>query len=72
MAIREMRNDSGLFAASVDAEDPLGEGYYYTWTREELRSALGSRAERIIQAMMSVYGNTNIGRSTLVRNGHPQ
>ena len=70
--IREMRNDSGLFAASVDAEDPLGEGYYYTWTREELRSALGSRAERIIQAYdVGEYGNTNIGRSTLVRNGHP-
>ena len=24
--LREMRNDSGLFAASVDAEDPLGKG----------------------------------------------
>lgn len=70
--LKVLKDEDGLFAASVDAEDAQGEGYFYTWTREELRSLLGSKAEAFITAFsVSEYGNTDLRRSTLVRTGHP-
>ncbi len=38
---REMKLSSGLYAGSVDADSPEGEGKFYCWTPEELQSALG-------------------------------
>lgn len=33
---REMRTTAGLFASARDADTPEGEGFYYSWTWEEL------------------------------------
>ncbi len=38
--LREMRSPEGGFYSSLDADSPEGEGFYYTWEENELRSAL--------------------------------
>ena len=38
---REMRLPSGLYASSLDADTPEGEGRFYCWTPEQLREVLG-------------------------------
>ncbi|MEM1296428.1 MAG: DUF255 domain-containing protein, partial [Verrucomicrobiota bacterium] len=38
---REMRLESGLYAASVDADSPEGEGRFYCWTPTQLKEVLG-------------------------------
>ncbi|MBN9242560.1 MAG: thioredoxin domain-containing protein [Mesorhizobium sp.] len=37
--LREMRTDSGCFAASLDADSEGEEGLFYTWTRAEIDQA---------------------------------
>ncbi|MFP4351338.1 MAG: thioredoxin domain-containing protein [Puniceicoccaceae bacterium] len=39
---REMRLPSGLYAASIDADSPEGEGRFYCWTPASLEEALGA------------------------------
>ncbi|MBA2322313.1 MAG: thioredoxin domain-containing protein, partial [Deltaproteobacteria bacterium] len=36
-----LRVSGGAFAASFDADDPGGEGAFYTWTPDEIRAVLG-------------------------------
>ncbi|MCS7300379.1 MAG: DUF255 domain-containing protein [Fimbriimonadales bacterium] len=38
--LREMRTAEGAFASALDADSPEGEGYYYTWTEQELYALL--------------------------------
>ncbi|MCS7190760.1 MAG: DUF255 domain-containing protein [Fimbriimonadales bacterium] len=38
--LREMRTPEGAFASALDADTPEGEGYYYTWTEQELYETL--------------------------------
>ncbi|WP_315926473.1 thioredoxin domain-containing protein [Mesorhizobium sp. SP-1A] len=42
--LREMRLDSGGFAASLDADSEGEEGLFYTWTEQEVEDALGEDA----------------------------
>ena len=62
---REMRLPSGLFAASVDADSPEGEGRYYCWTPARLQEILGSEeAERFAEAYrVTPEGNFEDGLS---------
>jgi uncharacterized protein YyaL (SSP411 family) len=39
---RELRLDSGAFAASQDADSPGGEGAFFVWTPAQLRDVLGT------------------------------
>ncbi len=52
--LREMRHPSGGFYSSLDADTPQGEGYYYTWSYDEVRAALPD--ERTFQMACSYYG----------------
>ncbi len=58
---------SGLFAASIDADDPGGEGFFYTWTPEELVAALGEDDGRRLAVLLEVTpaGTFEDGRSVL-------
>jgi len=48
---REMKLPSGLYAASVDADSPEGEGRFYCWTPDQLEETLGVKeAERFARA----------------------
>lgn len=62
----------GLVASSLDADDPGGEGAYYTWTPAELSGALGSRAAQALACFgVTEAGNLDTGRSVLHRRGDP-
>ncbi|WP_027169569.1 thioredoxin domain-containing protein [Mesorhizobium sp. WSM3224] len=42
--LREMTVEGGAFAASLDADSDGEEGLFYTWSREEIETALGDDA----------------------------
>ncbi|BCH13857.1 thioredoxin domain-containing protein [Mesorhizobium sp. L-2-11] len=42
--LREMRVDGGAFAASLDADSEGEEGLFYTWSRDEIETALGDES----------------------------
>jgi uncharacterized protein YyaL (SSP411 family) len=49
---REMRSSDGGFHSATDADSPrpdgeTEEGWFFTWTRDELRSVLGERADAV-------------------------
>ncbi|MEN3040493.1 MAG: thioredoxin domain-containing protein [Bacteroidia bacterium] len=65
-----MRLPSGLFAASLSAESEGQEGLYYTWTYEELESALTDpEVRRVFFAAyeVSLEGNWENHRNVLFR-----
>jgi uncharacterized protein YyaL (SSP411 family) len=56
--LRELRQDEGAFASALDADSEGVEGKYYVWTLDEVRAALGDRAEDAIRAFgMTAEGN---------------
>lgn len=42
--LREMRVDCGAFAASLDADSEGEEGLFYTWSKDEIETALGDES----------------------------
>jgi uncharacterized protein YyaL (SSP411 family) len=49
---REMASPRGGFYSAMDADSPGGEGAFYTWTAEQIRSMLGDGAD----AFSTFYG----------------
>lgn len=47
--LREMRVDGGAFAASLDADSEGEEGLFYTWSRDEIETALGDESALFFQ-----------------------
>jgi uncharacterized protein YyaL (SSP411 family) len=56
-ALREMRGPEGGFYSALDADSEGVEGKYYAWTVDELRAALGERAE----AAIAYFGASEAG-----------
>jgi len=59
----DLSDDSGAFWSSEDADDPGGEGFFYTFTAEEARAILGP-AEPLPYGI-TLAGNFEHGRTVL-------
>jgi uncharacterized protein YyaL (SSP411 family) len=67
-AMRELRQDEGGFASSLDADSEGVEGKFYVWTPAEIRSALGSDLGEVAIAHFGVTEAGNFeGANILVR-----
>jgi uncharacterized protein YyaL (SSP411 family) len=66
-AMRELRQDEGGFASSLDADSEGVEGKFYVWTVDEIRSALGDRADAAIAHFGVSEGANFEGKNILVR-----
>ena len=66
--LREMVGEQGGFAATLDADDADGEGYFYTWTKAEIDHVLDPEIARLfcLSYGISAKGNWQ-GRSILHR-----
>jgi uncharacterized protein YyaL (SSP411 family) len=56
-AMRELRQDEGGFASSLDADSEGVEGKFYVWTPDEIRAAIPSLAD----AAIAHFGVTDAG-----------
>src|SRR4051812_46650384 len=66
-AIRELRQDEGGFASSLDADSEGVEGKFYVWTPDEIGAALGELADEAIRHFgVTEQGNFE-GKNILVR-----
>jgi len=65
--LREMRGPEGGFYSAQDADTLDGEGYFYTWTPEEIISVVGKDDSKLITELFGVTneGNFEGGRSIL-------
>jgi uncharacterized protein YyaL (SSP411 family) len=66
-AIRELRQDEGGFASSLDADSEGVEGKFYVWTVDEIRSALGSLADVAVRHFGVTEAGNFEGSNILVR-----
>jgi uncharacterized protein YyaL (SSP411 family) len=71
---REMTSPEGLFYAAQDADSPNAEGHneegaYYVWSTEEIRTALGEKAEEVIAAYQMIDDGNYAEESTGEQNG---
>ncbi|MCU0292800.1 MAG: thioredoxin domain-containing protein [Thermoanaerobaculaceae bacterium] len=65
--VDEMQGPEGGFHSSSDADDPGGEGSYFTWTADEIRAALPDTQARLLVTLCALDGPANFegGRSVL-------
>jgi uncharacterized protein len=66
-AMRELRQDEGGFASSLDADSEGVEGKFYVWTVDEVRAALGDLADVAIQHFGVTERGNFEGANILVR-----
>ncbi len=67
-AMRELRQDEGGFASSLDADSEGVEGKFYVWSPSEVDAALGEELGPVARAHFGVTEGGNFeGRSILVR-----
>ena len=66
--MRELRQDEGGFASSLDADSEGVEGKFYVWTVDEIRAALGAELADVAIAHFGVTEAGNFeGANILVR-----
>ena len=66
--LREMLAEHGAFAATLDADDPGGEGHFYTWTKTEIDTLLDSESAALFAKAYDVTKTGNWeGRTILQR-----
>jgi uncharacterized protein YyaL (SSP411 family) len=61
-AIREMRSNDGGFYASQDADSKDGEGFFYTWSPQDVQAALHSE-KSMIAPILNFFSITNEGNT---------
>jgi uncharacterized protein YyaL (SSP411 family) len=66
-AIRELRQDEGGFASSLDADSEGVEGKFYVWTADQIRAALPDLADVAIRAFGVTEAGNFEGANILVR-----
>src|SRR4051812_33426856 len=67
-ALRELRQDEGGFASSLDADSEGEEGRFYVWTPDEIRAALGDELADVALRHFGVTEAGNFeGKNILVR-----
>jgi hypothetical protein len=66
-AMRELRQDEGGFASSLDADSEGVEGKFYVWTADEIRAALGELADVAISHFGVTEAGNFEGANILVR-----
>ncbi len=52
--LAEMTSPSGGFYSSMDADDPVGEGAYYSWSLKQLSRVLGDRDARKVALLWNI------------------
>lgn len=65
--VEQMQGPEGGFHSSTDADTAEGEGVYFTWTPDEVRSLLAPDAARLLTALCALDGPPSFehGRSVL-------
>ncbi len=66
-AMRELRQDEGGFASSLDADSEGVEGKFYVWTPDEIRAALPDLADVAIEHFGVTDAGNFEGKNILVR-----
>src|SRR4051812_38435836 len=66
-AMRELRQDEGGFASSLDADSEGVEGKFYVWSMDEIRDVLGELADAAIEHFGVTEAGNFEGKSILVR-----
>ena len=66
--LREMASPEGGFYSAMDADSDDGEGYFYTWTKPEIRAVLGADADLLCMYYDVTDGGNWEGRTILCRN----
>jgi uncharacterized protein YyaL (SSP411 family) len=66
-AIRDLRQDEGGFASSLDADSEGVEGKFYVWTASEIRAVLGPLADAAIAHFGVTEAGNFEGSNILVR-----
>jgi uncharacterized protein YyaL (SSP411 family) len=69
---REMTAPDGGFYSALDAETAAGEGFYYSWTREELAAALTAEELTLVGAVYGFDGAPNFEERYVPRLAKPR
>ncbi len=65
--IEEMVTEEGAFASSLDADSEGEEGKFYVWTKQEIESVLGSKAEEFCNFYDVTHAGNWEGKTILNR-----
>jgi uncharacterized protein YyaL (SSP411 family) len=65
--LRSFRAPGGAFYGAIDADDPAGEGAFYTWTPAEVDAALAGDAAVFAKAFFGVQEDGDLNGRTVLR-----
>jgi uncharacterized protein YyaL (SSP411 family) len=73
---RDMTSLQGAFYSATDADSPAPsgrreEGWFFTWTSDEIEAALDTRRARIVEAWFDVTSRGNVEGRNILHTGKP-